>query len=58
MFSYLIPAKAAEHAAFREARRDIELAQAIRHEFPHIDLMIDPVCAYTSSCLRGFRPQL
>jgi L-alanine-DL-glutamate epimerase-like enolase superfamily enzyme len=32
---------------FREARRDIELAQAVRHEFPHIDLMIDPVCAYT-----------
>ena len=32
---------------FREARRDIELVQAIRHEFPHIDLMIDPVCAYT-----------
>jgi len=32
---------------FREAGRDIELAQAIRHEFPHIDLMIDPVCAYT-----------
>lgn len=32
---------------FREARRDIELARAIRQEFPHIDLMIDPVCAYT-----------
>src|ERR1700754_2421773 len=32
---------------FREAVRDIELAQAIRHEFPHTDLMIDPVCAYT-----------
>ena len=32
---------------FREAGRDIELAEAIRHEFPHIDLMIDPVCGYT-----------
>jgi L-alanine-DL-glutamate epimerase-like enolase superfamily enzyme len=32
---------------FGQAARDIELAQAMRHEFPHIDLMIDPVCAYT-----------
>ena len=32
---------------FQDAGRDIELAQAIRHEFPHIDLMINPVCAYT-----------
>jgi L-alanine-DL-glutamate epimerase-like enolase superfamily enzyme len=32
---------------FRNAGRDIELAKAIRHEFRDIDLMIDPVCAYT-----------
>jgi L-alanine-DL-glutamate epimerase-like enolase superfamily enzyme len=32
---------------FQDAGRDIELAKAIRHEFPDIDLMIDPVCAYT-----------
>jgi L-alanine-DL-glutamate epimerase-like enolase superfamily enzyme len=38
---------AAKFHPFRDARRDIELARAIRHEFPDIDLMIDPVCAYT-----------
>ena len=38
---------AAKFHPFRDADRDIELARAIRHEFPHIDLMIDPVCAYT-----------
>ncbi|MGA7054941.1 MAG: enolase C-terminal domain-like protein [Mycobacterium sp.] len=38
---------AAKFHPFRDAKRDIELARAIRHEFPGIDLMIDPVCAYT-----------
>ncbi|MEZ0050370.1 L-alanine-DL-glutamate epimerase-like enolase superfamily enzyme [Mycobacterium sp. MAA66] len=38
---------AAKFHPFRDAKRDIELAQAIRREFPDIDLMIDPVCAYT-----------
>jgi L-alanine-DL-glutamate epimerase-like enolase superfamily enzyme len=38
---------AAKFHPFRDAKRDIELARAIRHEFPDIDLMIDPVCAYT-----------
>ncbi|MGB8390547.1 mandelate racemase/muconate lactonizing enzyme family protein, partial [Mycobacterium sp.] len=38
---------AAKFHPFQDAKRDIELAQAIRHEFPDIDLMIDPVCAYT-----------
>jgi L-alanine-DL-glutamate epimerase-like enolase superfamily enzyme len=38
---------AAKVHPFRDAAQDIELAQALRHEFPHIDLMIDPVCAYT-----------
>ena len=32
---------------FRDARRDIELVKAVRQEFGHIDLMIDPICAYT-----------
>ena len=40
---------AAKFHPFRDAKRDIELARAIRHEFPDIDLMIDPVCAYTVS---------
>jgi L-alanine-DL-glutamate epimerase-like enolase superfamily enzyme len=38
---------AAKFHPFGEAARDIELARAIRREFPDIDLMIDPVCAYT-----------
>ena len=38
---------AAKFHPFGEADRDIELARAIRHEFPNLDLMIDPVCAYT-----------
>jgi L-alanine-DL-glutamate epimerase-like enolase superfamily enzyme/DNA-binding CsgD family transcriptional regulator len=38
---------AAKFHPFGEADRDIELARAIRHEFPQLDLMIDPVCAYT-----------
>ena len=38
---------AAKVHPFGEAARDIELAKALREEFPHIDLMIDPVCAYT-----------
>jgi L-alanine-DL-glutamate epimerase-like enolase superfamily enzyme len=37
---------AAKVHPFRDPAKDIELAQALRHEFPHIDLMIDPVCAY------------
>jgi L-alanine-DL-glutamate epimerase-like enolase superfamily enzyme len=38
---------AAKFHPFGEAARDIELAKALRDEFPNIDLMIDPVCAYT-----------
>jgi L-alanine-DL-glutamate epimerase-like enolase superfamily enzyme len=38
---------AAKFHPFGQADRDIELARAIRHEFPQLDLMIDPVCAYT-----------
>src|ERR1700744_1320259 len=38
---------AAKFHPFGDAGRDIELARAIRHEFPHLDLMIDPVCADT-----------
>jgi len=38
---------AAKVHPFGEAARDIELAKALREAFPHIDLMIDPVCAYT-----------
>jgi L-alanine-DL-glutamate epimerase-like enolase superfamily enzyme len=38
---------AAKFHPFGQADRDIELARAIRHEFPNLDLMIDPVCAYT-----------
>jgi L-alanine-DL-glutamate epimerase-like enolase superfamily enzyme len=34
---------AAKVHPFRDAAQDIELAQALRHELPHIDLMIDPV---------------
>lgn len=37
---------AAKVHPFGDAARDIELAKALREEFPHIDLMIDPVCAY------------
>src|ERR1700742_4270240 len=38
---------AAKFHPFGDADRDIELARAIRHEFPNLDLMIDPVWAYT-----------
>ena len=38
---------AAKVHPFRDAARDIELARALRQEFPQTDLMIDPVCAYT-----------
>src|ERR1700743_1651209 len=38
---------AAKVHPFGEASRDIELAKALREAFPEIDLMIDPVCAYT-----------
>jgi L-alanine-DL-glutamate epimerase-like enolase superfamily enzyme len=38
---------AAKFHPFGKADQDIELARAIRHEFPQLDLMIDPVCAYT-----------
>jgi L-alanine-DL-glutamate epimerase-like enolase superfamily enzyme len=38
---------AAKVHPFGEAARDIELVKALREEFPHIDLMVDPVCAYT-----------
>ena len=38
---------AAKVHPFGEAARDIDLAKALREAFPHIDLMIDPVCAYT-----------
>ncbi|MGW7541782.1 mandelate racemase/muconate lactonizing enzyme family protein [Streptomyces sp. NPDC054770] len=37
---------AAKVHPFGEARRDVELVRALRSEFPGIDLMIDPVCAY------------
>jgi L-alanine-DL-glutamate epimerase-like enolase superfamily enzyme len=38
---------AAKVHPFRDAAKDIDLAQSLRHEFPDVDLMIDPVCAYT-----------
>src|ERR1700756_2298083 len=38
---------AAKVHPFGEAARDIELVKALREAFPHVDLMIDPVCAYT-----------
>ncbi|MFI9273515.1 mandelate racemase/muconate lactonizing enzyme family protein [Kitasatospora sp. NPDC052896] len=37
---------AAKVHPFRDAKRDVELVRALRSEFPDIDLMIDPVCAY------------
>ena len=32
---------------FGDAKKDIELCQAMRDEFPNIDLMLDSLCAYT-----------
>ncbi|MFJ3305065.1 enolase C-terminal domain-like protein [Streptomyces sp. NPDC086549] len=37
---------AAKVHPFGEAKRDVGLVRALRSEFPDIDLMIDPVCAY------------